>query len=146
MGQMFSEKYIRGAGVLEAAGRRVKRYHVSTDGGEIPGGIQDAAYAFLPQLLPRPDGEAPPAGWVVLHKGAAVPAYLVAYSWTWGNVVECRAAVAGIPELGSASPHGPPAGNRRSHTTTDTPGKPTGSWSSPAGNVSLRPAGDQHPA
>jgi len=102
MGQTFSEKYIRGAGVIETAGRRVKRYHVSADGGEVPGGIQDAAYGFLPQLLPKPDGEAPPAGWVVLHKGAAVPAYLVAYSWTWGNVVECRAAVAGIPELGCA--------------------------------------------
>ena len=102
MGQTFSEKYIRGAGVIETAGRRVKRYHVSADGGEIPGGIHDAAYRFLPRLLPGPDGEAPPAGWVVLHKGAAVPAYLVAYSWTWGNVVECRAAVAGIPELGCA--------------------------------------------
>jgi len=102
MDQTFSEKYIRGAGVIETAGRRVKRYHVSADGGEIPGRIQDAAYGFLPRLLPGPDGEAPPAGWVVLHKGAAVPAYLVAYSWTWGNVVECRAAVAGIPELGCA--------------------------------------------
>lgn len=96
----FSEKYVRPAGVIEAAGRQVKRYHVSTTGGPIPRGIQNAAYGFLPRLLPKPDGETPPGGWVILHKGAAIPAYLVAYSWTWGNVVECRAAVAGIPELG----------------------------------------------
>ena len=95
-----SEKYLRTAGVIEAAGRQVKRYHVSATGGQIPQGIQHAAYGFLPRLLPEPDGETPPGGWVILHKGAGIPAYLVAYSWTWGNVVECRAAVAGIPELG----------------------------------------------
>jgi hypothetical protein len=95
----FTEKYLRAAGVIEAAGRRVKRYHISAD-GQIPQGIADAAYGFLPRLLPAPDGETPPGGWVILHKGAAVPAYLVAYSWTWSNVVECRAAAAGIPELG----------------------------------------------
>ena len=96
----FSEKYLRTAGVIEAAGRQVKRYHVSATGGQIPQGIQHAAYGFLPRLLPESDGETPPGGWVILHKGAGIPAYLVAYSWTWGNVVECRAAVAGIPELG----------------------------------------------
>lgn len=96
----YSEKYIRIHDVIETADRWVKRYHISALGGQIPEGIQDAAYAFLPQLLPKPDDETPPASWVILHKGAAIPAYLVAYSWTWGNVVECRAAVAGIPELG----------------------------------------------
>jgi hypothetical protein len=97
----FAEKQMRAAGVIETAGRWVKRYHISAADGQIPDGIQAAAYEFLPRLLPKPDGEAPPGGWVVLHKGAAVPAYLVAYSWTWGNVVECQAAVAGIPELGA---------------------------------------------
>jgi hypothetical protein len=96
----FSEKYVSARGAVEAGDRVVKRYHITTTGQDIADGIQQAAYAFLPHLLPKPDGEAPPAGWVVLHKGAAAPAYLVAFSWTWGNVVECRAAVAGIPELG----------------------------------------------
>ena len=96
----FAEKYLRTAGVIEAAGRQVKRYHVSATGGQISQGIQNAAYGFLPRLLPEPDGDTPPGGWVILHKGAGIPAYLVAYSWTWGNVVECRAAAAGIPELG----------------------------------------------
>ena len=96
----FSEKDLHGCGVLGVADRWVKCYHISATGGQIPAGIETAAYAFLPQLLPEPDGETPPGGWVILHKGAAIPAYLVAYSWTWGNVVECRAAVAGIPELG----------------------------------------------
>jgi hypothetical protein len=96
----FSEKDLRACGVLGVADRWVKRYHVSAMGSQIAAGIEAAAYAFLPQLLPEPDGETPPGGWVILHKGAAIPAYLVAYSWTWGNVVECHAAVAGIPELG----------------------------------------------
>lgn len=97
---VYAEKYLRTPGVIEAAGRRLKRYHVTAAGDEISPGIQDAAYGILPRLLPEPDGETPPGGWVILHKGAAIPAYLVAYSWTWGNVVECRAAAAGIPELG----------------------------------------------
>jgi hypothetical protein len=97
----FTEKYIRAHGVVETAGRQMKRYHVSSADGRIAEEIQQAAYQFLPRLLPKPDDETPPAGWVILHKGDAVPAYLIAYSWTWSNVVECRAAMAGIPELGS---------------------------------------------
>jgi hypothetical protein len=96
----FSEKYVRAAGVVESAGRWVKRYHISTAGGHVPCGIRDAAYTVLPELLPKPDRETPPGGWAILHKGDGVPAYLIAYSWTWSNVVECRAAAAGIPELG----------------------------------------------
>jgi hypothetical protein len=97
-----AEMYLSTQGVIECAGRRVKRYHVSAEAGVIAGGIQDAAYQFLPRLLPEPDEVTPPAGWAVLFKGQGVPAYLVAYSWTWVNVVECRAAAAGLPELGCA--------------------------------------------
>ncbi len=49
--------------------------------------------------MPQPDDETPPAGWLVLHTGAN-GAYLCAYSWVWGNVVEMRSAVAGEPYLG----------------------------------------------
>jgi hypothetical protein len=55
----FSERYMRSAGVIEAGGRQVKRYHISTVQGHIPEGVQNAAYAFMPQLLPRPDNETP---------------------------------------------------------------------------------------
>jgi hypothetical protein len=96
----FAEKYVRATGIADTGERWVKRYHITATGDDIADGIQRAAYELLPQLLPKPDGETPPAGWAVLHKGAAIPAYLIAYSWTWGNVVECRAAAAGIPELG----------------------------------------------
>jgi hypothetical protein len=95
-----TEMYLSTPGVTECAGRRVKRYHVSADGGKIADAIRDAAYDFLPRLLPAPDHETPPAGWAVLFKPTGVPAYLIAYSWTWVNVLECRAAVAGLPELG----------------------------------------------
>lgn len=96
----YSEKYMHAAGVMEVSGRFMKRYDISAMGTCIPDGIQRAAASFLPQLIPEVDEETSPAGWVILHKGAAAPAYLVAYSWAWGNVVECHAAVAGIPELG----------------------------------------------
>lgn len=95
-----SEMYLNTAGVIECAGRQVKRYHVSAEGGKIADGVQEAAYDFLPRLLPKPDEETPPAGWAVLFKASGIPAYLIAYSWTWVNVVECRAAAAGLPELG----------------------------------------------
>ena len=96
----FTEKFLRVPGVIEVAGRRVKRYHVNTDDVEIPSGIQEAAYGFLPRLVPGPDDETPPAGWVVLHKAGGGGAYLCAYSWVWGNVVEARTAAAGVPFLG----------------------------------------------
>src|SRR6266542_4063793 len=79
----FTEKFLRVPGDIEVTGRHVKRYHVNTIDDEIPGAIQEAAYAFLPRLLPEPDGETPPAGWVVLHKGAGTAAYLCSYSWVW---------------------------------------------------------------
>lgn len=97
-----SAKYLRAAGVTKAAGRWVKHYHLTATGGEILPQIRYAAYEFLPQLLPEPDQGTLPAGWAVLHKAMGVPAYLIAYSWTWDNVVECRAAVAGLPDLGCA--------------------------------------------
>lgn len=50
---------MRTPGVIETADRWVKSYHISATGGEIPAGIQDAAYGFLPQLLPEPDDENP---------------------------------------------------------------------------------------
>lgn len=96
----IAEMHLSTPGVIRCNGRRVKRYHLTADGGKIADGIQDAAYEFLPRLLPRPDDETPPAGWAVLFKPPGAAAYLVAYSWTWVNVVECRPAAAGVPELG----------------------------------------------
>jgi hypothetical protein len=94
----FTERYLRTPGVIEVAGRRVKRYHVNTSDGEIEQAIQQAAYGFLPGLLAESDGT-PPAAFVVLHRGQDA-AYLNAYSWVWDNVLECHTAAAGIPFLG----------------------------------------------
>jgi hypothetical protein len=63
--------------------------------------VEKAAYEVLPTLLPEPDEETPPASWVVLHRGADNGAYLLAYSWTWGNVVEARTLSAGQPTVGT---------------------------------------------
>ena len=76
------------------AGRQLKRYHIATIDADIEDRVQRAAYAQLPALLPEPDGETPAASFVVLHRGAGPAAYLCAYSWVWGNVIEYRTAAA----------------------------------------------------
>ncbi|MEU9888635.1 hypothetical protein [Sphaerisporangium sp. NPDC051011] len=73
---------------------------MNTADAEIETEIQRAAYAFLPRLLPDPD-ETPPAAFTVLHRGRDTACYLNAYTWVWGNVIECRTAVADVPFLGS---------------------------------------------
>jgi hypothetical protein len=95
----FAEKFLRVPDVIEVAGRRVKRYHVTTFDTDIEDDIQQAAYEFLPRLL-APRDETPPAAFVVLHRGRGTAVYLNAYSWVWDNVIECHVAVAGVPFLG----------------------------------------------
>ena len=96
----FHEKFLRTPAAIDAVGRHIKRYHVNNTDTEIDRAIQDAALAFLPQLLPEPDDETPPASFIVLHRGQGKAAYLNTYSWVWGNVIECHNAAAGIPFLG----------------------------------------------
>src|SRR5258708_26224128 len=95
----ITEKFLRAPGPIEIGGRMLKRYHLTTFEAEIEPRIQKAACDILPELVPQPDDETPPAGWLVLHTGAN-GAYLRAYSWAWGNVVEMRSALAGEPYRG----------------------------------------------
>lgn len=95
----FREKFLRAPGVIEVAGRQIKRYHVNGSDDDIEQVIQRAAYALLPRLLPGVDEETPPAGFVVLHRNRQ-GAFLCAYSWVWENVIECQTAAAGVPFLG----------------------------------------------
>ncbi|MGC5022834.1 hypothetical protein [Micromonospora sp. DT47] len=96
----FRDKELRVRGATTVAGRQLKRYQIDQPDRRITPEVERAAYAVLPHLLPPPDGSTPPAGWVVLHRGADTGAYLLAYTWFWDNVVECRIAVAGQPALG----------------------------------------------
>ncbi|MFD8740298.1 hypothetical protein ACFV06_36040 [Streptomyces sp. NPDC059618] len=96
---VFREKLLTVPPPIETAGRRIKRYHVTTDPAGIEPEIEAAAYAMLPRLLPEPDGT-PPATFAVLHRGGDGSAYLCAYSWVWDNVLHFRAAAAGQPVLG----------------------------------------------
>jgi hypothetical protein len=95
----YNEKYLRAAGTVAIGGRQVKRYHVSIE-PDIEVGVQKAAYDFLPRLLPAPELDTPPASFIIVHRGAGSAAYLNAYSWVWGNVIECKIAAAGVPFLG----------------------------------------------
>ena len=62
----FNEKYLRTAGTVTVGCRQIKRYHISIE-PEIEVGIQKAAAAFLPRLLPTPNDKTPPASFVVVH-------------------------------------------------------------------------------
>jgi hypothetical protein len=95
----FNEKLLRYSGVAKVAGRQIKRYHVHGQADEIEPEVEQAAYAFLARLLPDPDDETPPAGFVVLHRNRQ-GTFLDAYSWVWENVIECRTAAAGVTFLG----------------------------------------------
>jgi len=95
----FTEKYLRAPGTVAVGGRQVKRYHISI-APEIEETVLKAAAEYLPGLLPSADDETPPASFVIVHRGAGNAAYLNAYSWVWGNVIECRTAAAGVPFLG----------------------------------------------
>jgi hypothetical protein len=93
----FTEKHLTSPPPITVAGRQIKRYHVANAEG-IEQTVQEAAYAFLPRLLPELD-ETPAAGFAVLHRGSN-GAYLNAYTWVWDNVIECQTAAAGEPVLG----------------------------------------------
>ncbi len=96
----FQQKYVHSLPAIERAGRYVKRYHITrAPDGVIGPDVVDAAYAVADKLLPAPDGEMPPAGWIVLHEGKGAM-YLCVYSWVWGNAVHSQGASAGEPHLG----------------------------------------------
>jgi hypothetical protein len=99
----FTENELRVPGTVEIGGHQVKRYHIAQVGTPIEELVRTAAYELLPRLLPAPDGKAPPASFAVLHHGTGTGAYLCAYSWVWGTVIECRTAAAGMPLLGCAN-------------------------------------------
>jgi hypothetical protein len=95
----FAPRFLTRHGLVQMAGRTLKRYHVSIDDAPIEAAVVEAAHAILPRLLPAPDATTPPASFVILHRGRSA-AYLMAYSWVWDNVIECHSAAAGEPVLG----------------------------------------------
>jgi hypothetical protein len=96
----FEPKFIRSLPPVVVSDRHIKRYHVSNTQMPIAAAIESAAYAMVPRLLPEWDGETPRGSWLILHEGRDGAAYMNAYSWVWGNVVEVRAAVAGQQFVG----------------------------------------------
>jgi hypothetical protein len=77
----------------------VKPYHVNIDDRPIEDELVDAAYEFLPRLLPAPDDATPAVAFAVVHRGRKAM-YLNAYAWVWDNVLHCRTAAAAEAFLG----------------------------------------------
>lgn len=95
----FAPRFLRSPRRLDLAGRHVKVYDINIDDRGVEADVARAAEAFLPRLFPTAPDATPPATFAIVHRGAEA-AYLLAYSWIWDNVVECRAATAGLPSLG----------------------------------------------
>lgn len=91
----FTEKFLRTPSPIEVDGWRLKRYYVNNDDTPIDAAIEEAALAHLPTLLPEAQGDTPPAGFIVLHRGSDGAAYLNSYAWVWDNVISCTNAAAG---------------------------------------------------
>jgi hypothetical protein len=94
----FAERFLTTPEPVELPARRVKRYEIHIEDRPIDAAITKAAYEWLPRLLPEPDGT-PPGSFSVLHR-SAMGCYLLVYSWTLEDVLECRPVVAGVPVLG----------------------------------------------
>jgi hypothetical protein len=94
----FAERFLTTPEPVELPGRTVKRYEIHIEDKPVGDVITTAAYAWLPRLLPEPDGT-PTASFSVLHR-SATGSYLLVYSWVLDDVLECRPVVAGVPVLG----------------------------------------------
>lgn len=94
----FAERFLTTPDPVELSGRTIKRYEIHIEDEPIDSSIRDAAYAWLPRLLPESTGTLP-AGYSVLHR-SALGSYLLVYSWVMTDILECRTALAGVRELG----------------------------------------------
>ena len=95
----FEEKHLTVPEPVVVAGRTMKRYNVTTVPGPMSARVEEAALAMLPELLPEPDDDTVPTGFVVMHRGGDGAAYLNTYSWVWGNVLHAAHAAAAQPVL-----------------------------------------------
>lgn len=95
----FAPRHLFTRPPLTLADRWVKRYEISIESSGVPAVVADNAYRLLPTLLPAV-GDHPTASFSVLHRGEA-GSYLLAYTWTLGDVLVLHKAVAGIPALGA---------------------------------------------
>jgi len=98
----FDDKRLTTLDPMRMRGREMKRYHIDQATQPLTPDVVDAAYAAIEPLLPDVDADTPPAGWIVVHRGAGTGAYALAYTWVWDNVIELHSAVAGQPVIGCA--------------------------------------------
>jgi hypothetical protein len=63
----FKEKLLTSLPPIEVAGRRLKRYYVTSETAPVTPDIGQAATELLPKLAPDADGT-PPAGFIVLDR------------------------------------------------------------------------------
>src|ERR1039457_4265195 len=139
----FKEKLLTSQPPIEVAGRRFKRYYVTSETAPVTADIERAATELLPKLAPDADGT-PPAGFIVVHRAGDGAAYLNAYTWVWDNALHMRGAAGAPPSPNSpartttrrtsscSTGRGSAAsGSSRPSTTSATPGCGTSSCPTP---------------
>jgi len=98
----FDDKRLTTLDPVTIRGYEMKRYHIDQTAQPLTPDVVAAAYAAIERLLPAIDEGTPPAGWIVVHRGAGTGAYALAYTWVWDNVIELHSAAAGQPVIGCA--------------------------------------------
>jgi hypothetical protein len=93
-GMTFKKKLLTIQPLIELAGRRLKRYHVTSEIAPVTADIEQAATEPLPKLTQDADAT-PPARFIVLYRGGDG----AAHAWARDNVLHVRGEAAAQPEL-----------------------------------------------
>ncbi|WP_040163496.1 hypothetical protein [Microbacterium gorillae] len=95
---VYASKSVRFDGVVRIDDRDMKVYLVAREPDLVSRDVVEAGIAAARGSLPAPSEDNPAAGWLIIHQ-SGTSAYVMAYCWTWGNVVELHAFAAGQPML-----------------------------------------------
>lgn len=97
-GMTFKKKLLTSQPLIEMAGRRLKRYYVTSEIAPAAADIEQAATELLPKLTEDADAT-PPARFIVLYRGGDGAALLNAHTRARDNVLHVRGEAAAQPEL-----------------------------------------------
>lgn len=97
-GMTFKKKLLTIQPLIELAGRRLKRYYVTSEIAPVTADIEQAATELLPKLTQDADAT-PPARFIVRYRGGDGAALLNAHTSARDNVLHVRGEAAAQPEL-----------------------------------------------
>jgi hypothetical protein len=106
----FTERFMRPSPPIEADGWTIKPYQLAVTDQPIPSGTVEAAWEFLPKLLPASlthpalvadQAATPRFAFAVLHQGTDA-LWLNLYTWVYGMILHTRAASSRLDDVAFA--------------------------------------------